>query len=151
MVSFTEIAGVSLAVLFIFIIMIVFTCALALFILWIWALVHCLASKLTSAQKLFWIFVIIFFNIVGALLYFIFSKVRGDEIVRMKNNKGKRLFRSKKYRMIGGVCGGIAEYLDMDPTVIRLLWVLFTLMGGAGVIAYIIAWIIIPEQGRYWV
>lgn len=146
--TFTEIIGISLAVLFVFIVMIALAGALALFMLWIWALVHCLVSRMTGAQKLFWILVIVFFNIFGALLYLVFSKVRGDEIVKTKNSKGKRLFRSTKDRMIGGVCGGIAEYLDMDPTVIRLLWVLFTLMGGAGVIAYIIAWIIIPEEGK---
>lgn len=58
----------------------------------------------------------------------------------------KKLYRSKKERMIGGVCGGIAEYFDVDPTIIRIAWVVFTLMGGAGIIAYIIAWIIVPEK-----
>ncbi len=61
--------------------------------------------------------------------------------------KGKRLFKSKKNRMIAGVCGGIGEYFDVDPTLIRLLWALITLFSlGAGVIAYIIACIIIPEK-----
>jgi phage shock protein C len=58
----------------------------------------------------------------------------------------KRLYRSKKNRKIAGVCGGIAEYLDVDPTLIRLIWVLGTLLWGAGIIAYLIAWIIIPEK-----
>ncbi len=57
----------------------------------------------------------------------------------------KRLYRSRKDRMLGGVCGGIGEYLKVDPTVIRLIWVLFAL-SGAGILAYIIAWIIIPEE-----
>jgi phage shock protein PspC (stress-responsive transcriptional regulator) len=48
--------------------------------------------------------------------------------------------------MIGGVCGGIAEYFDVDSTLIRLLAVLVVLLGGAGIIAYIIAWIIIPKN-----
>ena len=49
--------------------------------------------------------------------------------------------------MIAGVCAGIGEYLGLDPTVIRLLWVLLTFFsGGVGVLAYIIAWIIIPEK-----
>ena len=61
--------------------------------------------------------------------------------------KGKRLFRSKKNRMIAGVCGGIGEYSNTDPTLIRLLWALITLFTmGTGIIAYIIAWIIIPEK-----
>ena len=57
----------------------------------------------------------------------------------------KKLTKSSTNRMICGVCGGVAEYLGMDPTVIRLLWVLLTFFGGSGIIAYIIAAIIIPE------
>ena len=57
----------------------------------------------------------------------------------------KRLYRSKENRKIAGVCGGIAEYFNIDPTIVRILWVLFALMG-AGVIAYIVGWIIIPEK-----
>lgn len=57
----------------------------------------------------------------------------------------KRLYRSTKERMLGGVCGGLGEYFDVDPTIIRLIAVVFAL-SGAGVLAYIIAWIIIPEQ-----
>jgi phage shock protein PspC (stress-responsive transcriptional regulator) len=58
----------------------------------------------------------------------------------------KRLYRSKKNKMLAGVCGGIAEYFNIDPTLIRLLWVLFALMAGGGLIAYIIAAIIIPSE-----
>jgi phage shock protein C len=61
--------------------------------------------------------------------------------------KQKRLYRSKKERMIGGVCGGIAEYLKTDPTIIRLIWVLLTIISvGAGIVGYLIAWLIIPEK-----
>ena len=61
--------------------------------------------------------------------------------------KGKRLFRSRKSRMIAGVCGGIAEYFEIDPTLVRLLWVVASLFsGGAGILGYVIAWIIIPER-----
>ncbi|MBN2395151.1 MAG: PspC domain-containing protein [Candidatus Atribacteria bacterium] len=56
----------------------------------------------------------------------------------------KRLYRSKKDSMLGGVCGGIAEYFDIDSTLVRILAVLVVLLGGVGVIAYIIAWIVIP-------
>lgn len=56
----------------------------------------------------------------------------------------KRLTKSSN-RMICGVCGGVGEYLNLDPTVVRLLWVIFSCFGGAGLIAYIIAAIIIPE------
>ena len=58
----------------------------------------------------------------------------------------KKLYRSEKDSMIAGVCGGIAEYFDVDSTLIRLLTVIFVLLGGAGVVAYIIAWIIIPKN-----
>jgi phage shock protein C len=57
-----------------------------------------------------------------------------------------KLFRSSKDCMIGGVCGGIAEYFDVDSTLVRLLAVLVVLLGGAGVIAYLIAWIVIPKN-----
>ncbi len=60
-------------------------------------------------------------------------------------NNGKRLTKSATERMLCGVCGGIAEYIGTDPTVIRVLWVIFSLMGGSGLLAYIIAAIIIPE------
>ena len=56
----------------------------------------------------------------------------------------KRLYKSNQNKMIDGVCGGIAEYFGVDPTVVRLLWVLFSLMGGSGILAYIIAAVIIP-------
>jgi len=61
----------------------------------------------------------------------------------------KRLYRSGKDRMLGGVCGGIAEYLNADPTVIRLVWALFTLAFGSGLLAYIIAWLIIPRNPKH--
>jgi phage shock protein C len=65
-----------------------------------------------------------------------------------KSNGMKRLYRLKNQRMLGGVCGGIGEHFDVDPTVIRLVWAVLTLLSvGIGIIAYIIAWIIIPEEG----
>ena len=58
----------------------------------------------------------------------------------------KRLYKSKINKMLCGVCGGIAEYFDLDPTLIRLGWALFCALGGSGIIAYIIAAIIIPDN-----
>jgi phage shock protein C len=59
----------------------------------------------------------------------------------------KRLYRSKKDMMLGGVCAGIGEHLDVDPTVIRLVWVVLTAISmGTGILVYILAWIIIPEE-----
>ena len=57
-----------------------------------------------------------------------------------------KLYRSKSNRILAGVCGGIGEYFNVDPTIVRLLGLLISITGGAGVIAYIIAWIIIPEE-----
>ena len=57
----------------------------------------------------------------------------------------KKLYRSQDERMIAGVCGGIGEYFDIDPTLIRLLTVAFILAGGSGIFGYIVGWIIIPE------
>ena len=56
----------------------------------------------------------------------------------------KKLTKSSN-RMICGVCAGIGEYLGIDATVVRLLWVIFSMLGGSGILAYIIAAIIIPE------
>ena len=58
----------------------------------------------------------------------------------------KRLYKSRDDRMLSGVCGGIAEYFDIDPTPVRLGWALFCALGGSGILAYIIAAVIIPEQ-----
>ena len=58
----------------------------------------------------------------------------------------KRLYRSRTNRQIAGVCGGIAEYFKIDPTLVRILWVILALSGGSGVLAYVVAWLIIPEE-----
>jgi len=57
----------------------------------------------------------------------------------------KKLYRSKKDKMLAGICGGIADYFKVDSTLVRLLAVIFILLGGAGFVVYVIAWIIIPE------
>ena len=58
----------------------------------------------------------------------------------------KRLYKSNTDRKLDGVCAGIANYFNIDPTLIRLAWVIFTLAGGCGLIAYIIAAIIMPRE-----
>ena len=58
----------------------------------------------------------------------------------------KRLYKSNENKMLDGVCGGIGEYFGMDPTLVRLAWVLFRALGGSGVIAYLLAAIIIPRR-----
>jgi phage shock protein C len=58
----------------------------------------------------------------------------------------KKLARSRSDRKLGGVCAGFAEHLDIDVTLMRLIWIMLALFGGWGLIAYIIAWIIMPEE-----
>lgn len=58
----------------------------------------------------------------------------------------KRFYRSTTDRVLGGVAAGLAEYFALDPVLIRLLFVIFTLVGGGGVLIYIIFWIVIPEK-----
>ncbi len=57
----------------------------------------------------------------------------------------KKLYKSSIDKKLCGVCGGIAEYFELAPTLVRLAWIAFTLLGGSGIIAYIIAAIIMPE------
>lgn len=78
----------------------------------------------TSAVKLFKIFK--------------YGPYKGDNQVR-------KLYLSDEDKKIGGVCGGLAEYFDIDPIIIRIGWVVFALMG-AGLLAYLIAWIVIPRR-----
>lgn len=59
--------------------------------------------------------------------------------------EGKKLCKSSVNRKIAGVCGGIGEYLNVDPTLVRLIWVLFAFCGGCGLLAYIVAAIIMPD------
>jgi phage shock protein C len=64
-------------------------------------------------------------------------------------NRTKTLVRSRDNRMVAGVCGGLAEYFGVDLTLIRVLVAVIALMtGGAGALAYLAAWLIIPEQGE---
>jgi phage shock protein PspC (stress-responsive transcriptional regulator) len=64
----------------------------------------------------------------------------------MKKQKPKKLYRSKTERILAGICGGFAEYFNVDPTWIRLAWAAFALLGGFGILAYIICWILIPKK-----
>jgi phage shock protein C len=64
-------------------------------------------------------------------------------------NTQKRLYRSSEERMFAGVCGGIAAYLDVDPTLVRLFFVALTLLsGGQGLLIYIVLMLVVPEQPK---
>ena len=60
----------------------------------------------------------------------------------------KRLYRSKE-KMVAGVCSGLADYLNIDPTIIRILFVVIAFLGGASLLAYLIMWIIVPEEKSF--
>lgn len=59
--------------------------------------------------------------------------------------EAKQLSRSKNDRMIGGVCGGIAEYFDWDSAIVRLIFIFIILMAGSGIFAYLVLWVLLPE------
>lgn len=62
--------------------------------------------------------------------------------------EGKKLYKVDDNKKLCGVCGGIGEYLNIDPTVIRLLWVVFFFLGGSGLLAYIVCALIMPNKSQ---
>ena len=60
----------------------------------------------------------------------------------------RKLYRAEEGKMIAGVCAGLAEYFAIDPTLVRLAWVLFCALGGSGVLAYILCALIIPSKSQ---
>ena len=64
------------------------------------------------------------------------------------SNRAKRLHRKPEGRIVAGVCTGLADYLGIDVTIIRLVFAALTVFGGAGVLIYLIAWAVVPEEGE---
>lgn len=60
----------------------------------------------------------------------------------------KRLYRSESNRQIAGVCGGIAEYLNWDPSFVRIAFVLVCFVGGFGILLYLIMWLVVPPRSK---
>lgn len=58
----------------------------------------------------------------------------------------KRLYRSRTDRKIAGVCGGLGAYFGIDPVILRILWVALALGAGVGIVAYVIFWIVVPQE-----
>jgi phage shock protein PspC (stress-responsive transcriptional regulator) len=58
----------------------------------------------------------------------------------------RRLYRSRSDRVIAGVCGGLGRYLDADPVVIRVVWAVLVVVAGVGILAYLLAWLIVPNE-----
>lgn len=69
------------------------------------------------------------------------NEMKGQEM-------NKKLYRSIANKKLCGVCGGIGDYFDLDPTLVRILWIVFALMAGSGLLAYIICAIIMPTQDQ---
>lgn len=136
-----------------FVVFIVILALLAL-VMWIWALVDCFQNEeLNRNNKLLWIIILLFTFTLGAVLYYFMArssklKAQGRKAREQSKFKGKRLYRSRTDKVLGGVCGGFAEYFDVDPTLIRLFWVLLIFVNGVGILAYIIAWIIMPQKPK---
>lgn len=63
-------------------------------------------------------------------------------------NGHKQLIRPQKGRMVAGVCAGLGDYFGVDPNVIRLVFAVLSIFGFAGVAAYLVAWLVIPEEGH---
>ncbi len=76
------------------------------------------------------------------------AKRRYGKMNNWRFKMARKLYRSEKEKMIGGVCGGLAEYLDVDPTVMRVIFVLLGMLGGHGILLYIILWFIMPPESR---
>jgi phage shock protein C len=68
----------------------------------------------------------------------------------MRDSSGRRvLVRARDGRMLAGVCAGVADYFGLDVTLVRVIWaVVSVITGGLGVLAYLVAWIIIPDEGQ---
>ncbi len=64
------------------------------------------------------------------------------------SNGPKRLYRLREGRVVAGVCAGLAAYLGVDPTLVRLAFALLTVFGGLGILLYLCAWVVIPEEGE---
>ena len=66
----------------------------------------------------------------------------------MANKKKKRLYRIEDDAKLFGVCGGIAEYFDVDPTLVRVIWIVFSLAYGSGILAYLICALCMPKESE---
>jgi phage shock protein C len=78
------------------------------------------------------------------------EEVKGDSSSNVDSGEYRRLYRSGKNRILGGVCGGVAEYFKMDPTLIRILWAIIVFFPpGLGILLYILFWIFVPRNPNH--
>ncbi len=109
----------------------------------VWAIVDCLNSNKDSTEKLIWVLIIVFLNIIGVLIYII---LKDENMTNKFSNQNKVLTKSKDNKIFFGVCGGLGKYFNIDPTIIRLFLVLLFFFRGTGLLLYIVAAIIIPDE-----
>ncbi|HLM23141.1 MAG TPA: PspC domain-containing protein [Propionibacteriaceae bacterium] len=62
--------------------------------------------------------------------------------------ESRKLYRSRNQRMVAGVCGGLADYFNIDATVIRVLFLVLAVFGGTGLVVYLVMWIIVPDASK---
>jgi phage shock protein C len=67
-------------------------------------------------------------------------------IIMEETMEAKKLYRSANNKMIAGVAAGLGEYLNIDPTLVRLGFIVLALMGGPGLVAYLIMWLVVPQE-----
>lgn len=60
----------------------------------------------------------------------------------------RKLYRSETQRMLAGVCGGLAEYFNIDATVVRVLFLILAVFGGSGIVLYLVMWIVVPDASK---
>jgi phage shock protein C len=60
----------------------------------------------------------------------------------------RKLYRSRNQRMLAGVCGGLAEYFNVDATLIRVLFLVLAVFGGTGLVIYVVMWLIVPDESK---
>ncbi len=107
--------------------------------------------------NIFWILLVVGYILLGVRTVYLNIEYHADRLVKEeeklkrkpKKENVRRLYRSGKERILGGVCGGIAEYLGIDPVVIRLLWIALSLAWGSGILLYIIFWIVMPRNPEH--
>lgn len=128
-----------------FLILFVFILLFILLIFWIWVLLDCLQSKIPAMEKILWVIIIVLFNIFGAIIYLVLSNQRKKITKRFES---KTLFRDKKNKIIAGVCSGLGNYLNIDPNLIRIIWIILTISTGliGGALIYAASALILPEK-----
>jgi phage shock protein C len=74
------------------------------------------------------------------------GSIAGTRRERQRHAETRKLYRSRSNRQVAGVCGGLAQYFNLDATLIRILFVVLAVLGGSGLVLYVAMWIIVPSE-----